>query len=165
MTILEKRIDGIFWSMVVLNMTHINNLRPTQAFERSISLALIQNKNFHNKNLLNFHHLHVFSLIVYILFYKEKCILKSAMWDTKALKKKLVEYNENTIYRVYIEDHNKIIRIKDLWIFKDTLTKTFSILPNFDRKSMFDTTQIPDEQNSSNKNSSSENKKTKSRSF
>lgn len=68
-----------------------------------------------------------------------------AKWDAKALKKKLVGFDEHTIYRIYIENENKIIKVKDLQIFEDISTKAFLALPNFDGKPTFDVTQISDE--------------------
>lgn len=78
------------------------------------------------------------------------------------MKEKLVEFNGNTIYKVYIDNQNKIIRVKDYWIFKDILTKAFSILPNFDGKLIFDVTQIPNER-PSGKSSAFKDKKDKPR--
>lgn len=64
----------------------------------------MQNKDLLNKNPSNLYYLYVLSLTAYVFFYKEKYILKSAKWDTKALKRKLIGFDEYTIYRVYIED-------------------------------------------------------------
>lgn len=79
------------------------------------------------------------------------------------MKGKLVGFNRNTIYRVHIDDQNKSIRVKNLQIFEDTSTKTFSALPDFYGKPTFDAIQIPDEQGPSDKSSASENEKNKPR--
>lgn len=108
-TILEKRMDDILWPKIVFAMTHIKNLRPTQILEGSMSSAKMR-----DNNLPNFHYLCVLSSIVYVFFYKEEYILKSAKWDVRALKRKLVEFDRHTIYRVHTKDQNKVIRGKDL---------------------------------------------------
>lgn len=131
-------------------MIHIQNLRPTRAIEESISLAKMQ-----NKNLPNLHHFHVLGSIVYVFFHMKKQTLKSAKWDAKALKGKLVRFNRHTIYKVHIKDQNKLIRVKDPQIFKDNSAQANSTLPDFDGKPTFDITQIPDEQGPSNKSSAS----------
>lgn len=138
--ILEEKMNNTLLREIVLAITHIKNLRSMRVLERSISPAKIQNKDFSNKNLPNFHHFCILNLIVYIFFYKKKCILKSAKWDTRALKGKLVRFDGNTIYKIHIKDWNKVIKVKNLQIFKDILTKAFSTLPDFDRKPIFDIT-------------------------
>lgn len=81
------------------------------------------------------------------------------------MKTKLVRFDKYIIYRVHIKDHNKVIRVKDLQILKDTLTKAFLASPDFDGKPKYDTTQIPDKQGPSDKSSASKNQKTKSKPF
>ncbi len=158
-TILEGRMDDTFWPEVVLAMTDIKNLHPTQVLEGSISPTKIEGKDLSNKDLLNLHHLCVLGSTVYVFLHKEEYALKSAKWDAKALKGKFVGFDGHTIYRVHIEDQNKVIRVKDLWIFEDISAKTNSTLPNFDGKPTFDAIQIPDEQGPSDKSSASENEK------
>ena len=142
-------------------MTHIKNLRPTRALEGPISPAEMQDKDLPNKDLPNLHHLRILGSTVYVFLHEEERTLKSAKWDARALKGKLVGFDENTIYRFHIEDQNKVIRVKDLRIFEDTSTKAFSALPYFEGKPTFDGT--PDEQGPSDKGSASEDEKTKSR--
>ena len=50
----------------------------------------------------------------------------------------LIRFDKHIIYRVHIEEQNKIIRVKDLQIFKNTSAKTILILSNFDGKPTFD---------------------------
>lgn len=118
-----------------------------------------------DKDLLNLHYLCVFGSIIYIFFYKEKCILKPAKWDIRALKDKLVGFNRYIIYKVHIKDQNKVIRVKNLQIFEDISTKANSTLLDFDKKPIFDVIQILDKQDLSNKNSASKDKKTKIKPF
>ena len=80
--ILERGLDNTLWLEIVLPMTHIKNLRPTQALERSISPAEMQDKDFPN-----LHHLRILGSTVYIFLHKKEWTLKSAKWDTRALKK------------------------------------------------------------------------------
>lgn len=105
-TIWEKGINDILWPEVILTMTHIKNLRPTQALKRSISTAEMQNNS---KVFSKLYHLYIFGSTVYIFFYKEKYTLKSAKWDTRAFKRKLVGYNGHTIYKIYIKEQNKLL--------------------------------------------------------
>lgn len=86
-------------------------------------------------------------------------------WDTKALKKKFVGFDGFTIYRVYIEDQNKVIKVKNLQILEDTSTKAFSTLSNFDGKPRFDARQIPDEQGLFNKSYTFKDEKTRPKPF
>lgn len=60
------------------------------------------------------------------------------------LKKKLIGFDRHTIYRVYIKEQNKVIKVKDLRIFKDTTVKAYLVLPNFNRKPIFDRVQLLD---------------------
>ena len=80
--ILERELDETLWLEVVLPMTHIKNLRPMQALERSISPA-----EMHDKDFPNLHHLRILGSTVHIFLHKEEWTLKSAKWDTKVLKK------------------------------------------------------------------------------
>ncbi len=158
-TILEGGIDDTLWPKVVLVMTHIKNLCPTQALEKLISLAKMEGKDLPNKELPNLHHFRVLGSTVYMFLHKEERTLKSAKWDAGVLKGKLVGFNGHTIYKVHIKDQNKVIRVKDLRIFEDTSVKANSTLPDFNEKPTFDATQIPDEQGPSDESSASKNKK------
>lgn len=57
----------------------------------------------------------------------------------RAQKGKLLGFNSHIIYRVYIEEQNKVIRVKDLQILQDMIVKVYSSLPDFDKKLTFDT--------------------------
>lgn len=97
-------MDDIFWPEVVLAMTHIKNLRPTKALERSISPAEMQNNS---KVFPKLYHLCVLGSTVYVFLHEEKHTLKSAKWDARAFKGKLVGYDGHTIYRVHIKEQNR----------------------------------------------------------
>ncbi len=79
-----------------------------------------------------------------MFLHEEERTLKSAKWDARALKGKLVGFDGYTIYRVYVEEQNKVIRVKDLRIFEDTTAKRHSALPDFDRKPTFGGIQLSD---------------------
>ncbi len=158
-TILKRGIDDTLWPEVVLVITHIKNLRPMRALERSLSPAKMEGKDLPNKDLPNFYHLRILSSTVYVFLHKEERTLKSAKWDAKTLKGKLVGFDGHTSYRVHIEDQNKVIRVKNLRIFEDTSAKANSTLLDFNRKPTFNATQIPDKQGLSAKSSASENEK------
>ena len=116
-TILEGNIDNDLWSERVLAMTYIKNSRPTQAL-KNISPYEAQ---FHEQPDLT--HLQILGSTVYILLHKEERLMKSEKWAPQALKKILVGYNGHTIYRVYIREQQKVIWVKDLWIFKNYKAK------------------------------------------
>lgn len=98
-TILEGRMEDTLWPEVVLAMTHVKNLQPTRALEHSISPIEKQ-----DDILPSLQHLRVLSSTVYVFLYEEKRTLKSAKWDARTLKRKLVGFDSHTIYRVHIEE-------------------------------------------------------------
>lgn len=65
----------------------------------------------------------------------------------KALKEKLVGFDGYTIYKIYIEEQNKVIRAKHIRIFKDIIAKIYSFLSNFDKKLTFNRVQLSDSKN------------------
>lgn len=89
--------------------------------------------------------------------------MKSVKWEARTLKKKLVGFDGHTIYRVYIEGQNKVIRVKNLKIFYDITSKLTIIFPNFEGKLIFDKVQISDEQVPFDKTSASDEKKANTR--
>ena len=68
-------------------------------------------------------------------------------------------FDGHTIYKIYIEDQNKVIRVKDLRIYEDITSKAITSLPDFDGKPIFDEIQIPDKQTPSDESSASKEKK------
>ncbi len=52
--------------------------------------------------------------MIYIFIYKEEQNLKSEKFEALALKSIFVGYNGYTIYRVFIQEQNKIIWVKKL---------------------------------------------------
>lgn len=60
------------------------------------------------------------------------------MWDVTAVRRKLVGFNNHTIYRVHIKEQNKIIRIKDQQIFEDLIVNIYFSLSDFKQKPKFD---------------------------
>lgn len=55
-------------------------------------------------------------------------------------------FDGHTIYRVHIEEKNRVIRVKDLRIFEDASAKTISALPDFDGKPTFVGVQLSEEE-------------------
>lgn len=131
-TILERGIDDTLWSEIVLAINHIKNLWPTWALENSISLIEMQ-----NQISSDLYYLHIFGLNLYVFFYKKEKSLKLTKWEACALQGTLVRFSY-TIYKDYIEDQNKVIRVKNLRIFEDITPKTITSLPDFERKPTFD---------------------------
>lgn len=58
------------------------------------------------------------------------------------MKTKLIGFNRYIIYKLYIETKFKVIRIKNLQILDYIDIKTYSALPNFNKKSTFDGIQL-----------------------
>lgn len=127
-TILEGNIDDDFWPELALAMTYVKNSRPT-------TRALPQNLSPY-KALTQDHpdifHLRILGSTVYVFLHKEEQSLKSEKWAPRALKGTLVGYDGHTIYRVHIKEQNKVIRVKDLRIFKYYERKSATKLPDYD---------------------------------
>lgn len=126
-TILEREIKDTLWLEVVLAIIHVKNLWPTHALIGSISPIKKQ-----DNILLNLQDLRVLCSTIYIFLHKKESILKSVKWDARALKRKLVRFNGHTIYKVHINEQIKVIRVKDLQIFKNTIIKVYSSLSDFE---------------------------------
>ena len=125
-TILEGNIDDDLWHELVLAMTYVKNSRPTRALPQNLSPyeALTQDHP-------NISHLRILGSTVYVFLHEEEQSLKSEKWAPRALKGTLVGYDGHTIYRVYIKEQNKVIRVKDLRIFEDYESKSASELPDY----------------------------------
>ena len=108
-SMLEGGIDDTLWPEIVLAITHIKNLRPARALDDYISSIEMQNQAIPDP-----HHLRILGSNVYVFFHEEKRSLKSAKWEARALRRKLVGFDGHTIHRVHIEDQNKFIPAKDL---------------------------------------------------
>lgn len=84
-------------------------------------------------------HLRVLGSTVYVFLHEEEQSQKSEKWALKTLKSTLVGYNGRTIHRIYIKNQNKIIWVKDLWIFEDFEIKlSTNYLPNYQNKPIFE---------------------------
>lgn len=90
-------------------------------------------------------HLRVLGSTVYVLLHDEERPLKSEKWDPRALRGTLVGYDGHTIYRVHIQEQNKVIRIKDLRIFEDHEIKTSTSLPDYENGPTFQGSPLSDE--------------------
>lgn len=106
-------------------MTHIQNLRLTSTLK-----GLSPHKLLHNE-LPELSYLRLLGSTVYVLIHKEEQELKSETFVLRALKGKLVRFDNHIIYRVYVEEQKRVIRIKDLQIFKDIKTKKNTTLPDY----------------------------------
>lgn len=124
-TILERNLDDDLWPEVILAMTYVKNVRPTKALNGKNPYYAPNNDN------PNIEHLQILGSTVYVFLHEEKRALKSKKWKPRALQGILVEYDGHTIYRVYIREQNKVIRIKDLRIFEDFETKVDTNLPDY----------------------------------
>ncbi len=152
--ILEGEINDTLLSEMVMAMIHIKNLRPTRALKGSISPIKMQ-----NQALPDLHPLRILGSNVYVFLHKKEQSLKSAKWKAHALWEKLVRFDNHIIYRVHIEDQNKVIWVQNPRIFEDITFKVAISLSDFEWKPMFGGVQIPDEQSLSDKNITSEEEK------
>lgn len=130
-SIIERGIDDSFWLKVILAMTYVKNLRPTKALQ---SLNPYQELF---KTLPNLAHLQVLGSTIYILIHEEEREFKSEKFVPRALKGKLVGFDGHTIYRVHIEEQNRVIRVKDLRIFNDTEIKENTLFPSYENEPTF----------------------------
>lgn len=129
--IIEGGIDDSFWPKIILAMTYVKNLRPTKALQ---GLSPYQELF---KTLPNLAHLRVLGSIVYVLIHEEEREFKSEKFVPRALKGKLVGFDGHTIYRVHIEEQNRVIRVKDLRIFEDIEIKENTLLPSYENEPTF----------------------------
>lgn len=81
-----------------------------------------------------------------MFIHEEKQSLKSAKWKAGALNSKPIRFHDYTIYKIYIEEQNKVIWVKNLQIFKDIISKVTISLLDFDKKPIFDGVQIPNKE-------------------
>lgn len=131
-TILEKNINDNLWPEIILAMTQVKNIRPTHALEKGNPHQALFDKP------PDINHLQVFGSTVYVFIHKEEQNLKSEKFEAQALKSTLVGYDGHTIYRVFIREQDKVIRVKDLQIFEDKSEKVSITIPNFEGKPTFE---------------------------
>ncbi len=124
-TILEDNIDDDLWPELVLVMTYVKNNWPMKALQDLSPYELYIHKS------PDLAHLQILGSTVYVFLYEEEQTLKSEKWALRALKGTLVGYNGHIIYRVYLKDQKKVIRVKDLRIFEDYATKSSTGLPDY----------------------------------
>ncbi len=116
-TILEGSLDDDLWPEVILAITYVKNVWPTKTFDWNNPYSAQHDANS------DIQHLRILGSTVYVFLHEEKRTLKSEKWEPRALRGTLVGYDGNTIYKVHLQEQNKIIRIKDLCIIKDYKTK------------------------------------------
>lgn len=125
-TILEGNILDDLWSEIILAMTYVKKIRPTKALEGNNTPHYAQYQE--NPNIS---HLRLLGSTVYVFLHKEERELKAEKWKPRALQGKLVGFDGHTIYRVHIEEQEKVIRIKDLRIYEDNVPKETTDLPTY----------------------------------
>lgn len=125
-TILEGNIDDdLLWPEVILAMTQVKNVRPTEA------LGGNSPHKAHFKRSPDISHLRVLGSTVFVFIHEEERNLKFEKFEARALEGTLVGYDGHTIYRVFIRSQDKVIRVKDLRIFEDTSENASTSLPDF----------------------------------
>lgn len=108
-TILKGNIKDELWPKLVLIMTYIKNSRLIKALANDLNL---HKAHFYEKPDLS--HVQILGSVVYILLYEEERIIKSVKWVRQALRETLVSFNGYMIYKIYIKNQNRVIRVKDL---------------------------------------------------
>ncbi len=124
--ILEGNIDDDLWPELVLAMTYVKNTWSTKALQNLRPYEVL------TQDHPDISHLQILVSTVYIFLHKEERSLKSEKRAPIALKETLVGYNCHTIYPVHIKEQNKVIRVKDLWIFEDYESKVATDLPDYE---------------------------------
>lgn len=142
-TIFEGNIDDDLWPEIILAMTQVKNVRPTNALEGGNPHQALYNSP------PSVNHLQVLGSTVYVFIHKEERNLKSEKFKARALKGTFVGYNGYTIYRVFIREQDKVIRIKNLQIFEDTTEKASTALPDFEGKPTFEGFFVTDQEGNS----------------
>lgn len=71
--------------------------------------------------------------------------MKSEKCNPRALRGTFVGYDGHTIYRVHIQEQNKVIRIKNLQIFEDHEAKSSTSLPDYENGPTFQGSPLSDE--------------------
>lgn len=112
-TIIGGGIPDELWPEILLAITHISNLLPTS------SLNGVSPFEASAQSLPNLQHLRILGSTVYVFIHEEERNAKSAKWTPRGKRGVLVGYEGGTIYRVYLHDEGKVIRIKDLKIFEN----------------------------------------------
>ncbi len=79
-----------------------------------------------------------------MFLHEEEQTLKSEEWQLQALRGILVGYDGHTIYRVHIQDQNKVIRTKNLCIFEDYKTKAETVFISYQNTPTFQGFRVDD---------------------
>lgn len=107
-------------------MSQVKNIRSTNTLARGNPYHALHNSP------LNVNYLQIFESTVDVFIYKEEQNLKSEKFKTEVLKGILAGYDGHTIYKVFIQEQDKTILIKELQIFKDISKKASIALSNFE---------------------------------
>lgn len=118
--LLVDNIFDILWLNIVLAMSYIKNRRLVFFL---IDINFFETLHKHFSKLLNTHSLE--STIYVVKNNKEKNHLKS-----NTMKDLLIDYDDDTLYRVYLSKIQKIKRVKDLNFYDHKLVSKKNI--NFD---------------------------------
>ena len=127
-TIIGENIPDNLWLEIVLAMVDIKNIRPISVLDEKSSYKALEKKQ------PRFDHLKVIDSMVYVFIHKEKRKedkSKSAKFAPQAQKNLLVGYDGHTIYWVFLEQDNKIIHVKNFWIYKDAIFKKATTIPTY----------------------------------
>ena len=110
-------------------MTHIKNVRPTAALSGKSPHEIAEREK------PSIDHLRVLGSTVYVFIHEEERLgaqSKSAKFAPRAQKGMLVGYDGKTIYRVFIEEGYKVVRVKDLKIFENPSQKSKTDVLTYD---------------------------------
>lgn len=107
-------------------MIHVKNLRSTAVLDGKSPYEV------DNNEVPTLDHLRVLRSTVYVFIHEEERQRKSAKFAPRAQKGMLVGNDEHTIYRVFLEESNKIIRLKNSRIHEDAVAKSDTIIPTYE---------------------------------
>ena len=113
----------------MLAMVHVKNIRPTNALSGKSPYEFYESKP------PSLNHLRVLGSTVYILIHKEErkgINSKSAKFSPRAQRGILRGYDGCTIYRVFLEKDYRVVRVKDLLIHEDAISKDQTEVPTYD---------------------------------
>lgn len=120
--------DGL-WPEIVPDMVDVKNLRPIKHWTGK---ALLKPQE---KNPPILDHLMVIGPTVYVLIHKKERQddrIKSAKFAPRVQIGMMMGYDGHSIYRVFLEDDTKLIRVKDLRIYEEATSKNKTSVPTYE---------------------------------
>lgn len=122
---IKENINKCFQPKIIVAILYIKNLKLISTVQ-----GFSPYKSFYTK-LLELNLLLILRSTIYIYIYKDEQELKSEKFILKILTDQLINFDGYTIYQRYFKEKKNIIRVKNLYIFKDIKIKVSIILLNY----------------------------------